>query len=88
MSTRRERAIRSFCEASGCEPQSIGWAWATEAIDAYEAELAADLQSDETVERAAQAMEHQITRQPLGHWTAADAMRAALRVVLDPEAAK
>ncbi len=75
MTTRRERAL----ERDKAAYESAYWSFgrADSAMVAYEAELAADLQSDETVRRAVEAYIHELTL--------ADAVRAALKAAVNDD---
>lgn len=56
MPSRRERAIERAKRGMFTTWTEFRDRWITKAIDAYEAELAADLESEETVERVALAI--------------------------------
>lgn len=87
--SRRERAIERV-DAIDLE-ETRAWLrrdWMAAAIEAYEAELAADLESEETVRRALDAMDlEQFGRMPETRAAEFEAdrryMRAALKVALE-----
>ncbi|MDE2471965.1 MAG: hypothetical protein KGL35_25360 [Bradyrhizobium sp.] len=83
--TRRERAMRAaFAKYPG--PSASFKLGASFAIDAYEAELAADLENDETVLRALDAAQGLPGFYERGQRVGPDSMRAALRSVLETKA--
>lgn len=84
--TRRERAIAKVFEPmEDVTPARIALqAVATATLDAYEAELAADLESEETVQRISEMLWGRFPKQPPYVSEAQTRLvRAALRTVLE-----
>lgn len=79
MPSRRERAIERFCRERGV-PRFIPTPTELALLEALEAELAADLESEETVDRV--GIEY-LLRMPVGSSIDKEPLRAALKAALE-----